>query len=282
MPLVRHSDPDRFLASAGPALARDPAAASFFHAFALGLKRHPPPAGERVYLATCDEAGHVGAAVQRAENAVMVETAVPALAAQFADDLADEHPALQGVGGPRAACEAFARRWHERTRRAHVVRVHMGHHMLTAVAPVPAVTGRMRLATADDLDWLLEASLAFVTDAGLPDSPARIARNVPQFLARGRYRLWEDDGPAAFAGWSEAGADEARIAPVYTPPGRRRRGYATALVAALSRELLDAGRARLFLMTDLANPTANAIYARIGFRRLSDLYHFDFVAPAAP
>jgi len=282
MTVVRHSDPDRFLAAAGPALARDPASASFFHSLALGLKRHPPPAAERVYLATCADAGSVAAAVQRAENAVIVETAVPALAAQFADDLADEHPTLQGVGGPHAACEAFAQRWHERTRRAHVVRVHMRHHMLTAVAPVPAIAGRMRSATQDDLDWLLEASLAFITDAGIPDSPARVARNVPQFLARGRYRLWDDDGPAAFAGWSDAGDDAARIAPVYTPPGRRRRGYATALVAALSQELLDAGRARLFLMTDLSNPTANAIYARIGFRRVSELYHFDFVAPAVP
>ena len=34
-------------------------------------------------------------------------------------------------------------------------------------------------------------------------------------------------------------------------------------------------------MTDLANPTSNAIYARIGYRALSDFWHFDFVpAPA--
>ena len=64
---------------------------------------------------------------------------------------------------------------------------------------------------------------------------------------------------------------------MYTPPQLRKRGYATALVAALSRELIDAGRRRLFLTTDVANPTSNAIYARIGYRALSDFYHFDFV-----
>ena len=64
---------------------------------------------------------------------------------------------------------------------------------------------------------------------------------------------------------------------MYTPPPLRGRGYATALVAALSQALLDDGRQRLFLITDLANPVSNAIYARIGFQPQSDLFHFDFL-----
>ena len=47
------------------------------------------------------------------------------------------------------------------------------------------------------------------------------------------------------------------------------------------RAICSCGKERLFLMTDLANPTSNAIYARIGYRALSDFWHFDFVpAPA--
>ena len=64
---------------------------------------------------------------------------------------------------------------------------------------------------------------------------------------------------------------------MYTPPQARGRGYATALVAALSQALLDEGRQRLFLITDLANPVSNSIYAKIGYRPQSDLFHFDFV-----
>ena len=73
----------------------------------------------------------------------------------------------------------------------------------------------------------------------------------------------------------------ARVAPVYTVPDRRGRGYATALVAALSRELLARGKRRLFLTTDAANPTSNAIYARIGYRPQNEDCHFDFVTPMA-
>ena len=56
-------------------------------------------------------------------------------------------------------------------------------------------------------------------------------------------------------------------------------GYATALVAALARELLERGKRKLFLTTDVANPTSNAIYARIGFRAENDDCGFDFIAP---
>ena len=58
---------------------------------------------------------------------------------------------------------------------------------------------------------------------------------------------------------------------MYTPPELRGRGYATALTAELSQRLLDGrlfegGRRFCFLYTDLANPTSNAIYERIGYR----------------
>ena len=278
MPIVRHADPDDFLAACVPALAHNAAAGSLLRAIALGVKRRPPAPDERVYLATLRHGDAVAAAAQRADHGLMVETAEPGLAALFADDLADEHPALQGVGGTLAACEAFARRWRERTSRAHVVRMHLRHHMLTEVAAVPEAPGRMRAATGADLDWLVDASLAFVAEARMPDSPAQVRRNVPLVHAQARYRIWDDGGRAAFAGWSDAGNGEARVGPVYTPPAMRRHGYATALVATLSRELIGAGRLRLFLTTDVANPTSNAIFARIGYRSVSDFHHFDFVA----
>ncbi len=71
----------------------------------------------------------------------------------------------------------------------------------------------------------------------------------------------------------------ARIGPVWTAPASRGRGYATALVAAASRELLDRGARRVFLTTDLANPVSNAIYARIGYRPVDDTVGYDFLDP---
>ncbi len=101
---------------------------------------------------------------------------------------------------------------------------------------------------------------------------------MPPRIARGDFRIWDDGGSVAYAGYNDAAPDFARIAPVYTLPECRGRGYATALVAALARELLARGKQRLFLTTDVANPTSNAIYARIGFRAENDDCGFDFIA----
>ena len=83
--------------------------------------------------------------------------------------------------------------------------------------------------------------------------------------------LWEDGGEAvSVSGWGGPTPNGIRIGPVYTPPALRGRGYATALVAELSQALLDEGRSFCFLFTDLANPTSNAIYERIGYVRVCE------------
>ena len=69
-----------------------------------------------------------------------------------------------------------------------------------------------------------------------------------------------------------------RIGCVYTPPALRGRGYASALVAELSQRLLDAGRRYCFLYTDLANPTPNVMYHRIGYRPVCDVVDVNFLS----
>ena len=86
--------------------------------------------------------------------------------------------------------------------------------------------------------------------------------------------FWEDGGAAvSMAGFGGRTPNGVRIGPVYTPPELRGRGYASALTAALTQRLLDGGLRFCFLFTDLANPTSNSIYQRIGYEPVSD---FDF------
>jgi predicted GNAT family acetyltransferase len=274
MRVVRHSDPDAFIAAAAPMAARGEASASPFAGWAYSIKRTPPAADQRVYLATY---GDCGAAIQRDEGPLFMGQSDPDAAVAFADDLASDWPTLQGVVGAQAACEAFARRWKMRTGRVHSLRARLRQHALRAVADIPAATGSPRVAAEPDLAWLLDGQIAFIAEAGIPDSPERVRTWLPKRVDRGDYWIWYDDGPVAFAGFNDAAPDFARIAPVYTLPDRRGRGYATSLVASISRELIARGKRRLFLTTDVANPTSNAIYARIGYVAESDDYHFDLV-----
>ena len=284
MAIARHSDPMAFLAAAAPVFARDEALASSYVAFATGLLRNPPTETETVYLATFARGDLIGAAAMRGLGGLWVGASDADAAVAFADDIFAQRwepaSALQGVVGIRSACDAFAHRWRALTGRSHQMRVQLRNHKLTRVEAVPRPSGGARIASADDIDWVGAAQHDFIMEIQLPDDAARLRALVPRRIEQGQIRIWDDAGPVAFAGWSDAPPDAARIAPVYTLPHARGRGYATALVAELSQSLLDQGRPRLFLITDLANPVSNSIYAKIGYRPQSDLFHFDFVEPS--
>src|SRR5262249_14223799 len=134
-----------------------------------------------------------------------------------------------------------------------------------------------RLATEDDAAWLGDWLVAFMTEARVTDDPKRARSLVPKRIAERRFWLWNDDGEKAVLGASEIDETAARIPPVYTTPQHRGRGYASALVTAVSRMLLQHGKRMVYLTTDLSNTTSNGIYQRIGYEPVGDQYQFDFV-----
>ena len=90
-------------------------------------------------------------------------------------------------------------------------------------------------------------------------------------IGRGSVYLWIDaNAPRATVAYGRVTATGCAIYGVYTPPESRRRGYATAAVATLSKRLLESGRSFCSLYTDLANPTSNSIYAKIGYEPVRD------------
>jgi predicted GNAT family acetyltransferase len=281
MPLVRHADPAKFLAAARAVIARDEAEGMMLESRVRALLARGPHDHTRCYLATASGRSAKGAAFQLGANPLSLGASDAATAPLFADDLAGEHSSLQGVYGMLEPCERFVGRWNALTGRAHRLRFHMRHHVLTEVAAVPQPSGAPRVAGVGDVDWLIACMHAFIAEANLPDGGTDTSARFQRGVARGLYWIWDDRGPAAFAGWSPATPTSARVAPVYTVPDRRGRGYATALVAALSRTLLATDVRCLSLTTDLANPVSNAIYARVGYRPTSEAWHFDFVSTEA-
>jgi len=149
-------------------------------------------------------------------------------------------------------------------------------YQLTQVEPVTTVKGHLRLATPGDRPLLFKWFAAFNAEIDIV-SDDEIERRVDVELKRQSTYLWEDDAPVSMVGGRQFSATAARIAPVYTPPKYRRQGYATAGVAALSQKLLEQGCKCCFLFTDLANPTSNAIYQKIGYRPVCDWHDYSFI-----
>ena len=67
------------------------------------------------------------------------------------------------------------------------------------------------------------------------------------------------------------------IAVVYTPPYFRRKGYATACVAAVTKIGLEKGYKKCVLYTDLANPTSNSIYMKMGYEPICDFLSIEWM-----
>ncbi|WUH96277.1 GNAT family N-acetyltransferase [Spirillospora sp. NBC_00431] len=135
--------------------------------------------------------------------------------------------------------------------------------------PDPLPEGAARVAGAADGALVLDWFAAFGREAGDYGDTNRAA--IEAKLGDGRVTLWEAGGrPVAVAGRTPTVAGMARVAPVYTPPEHRRRGYAAAVTAAVTRAALDGGATEVVLFTDLANPTSNGVYQRLGYRTVQD------------
>ncbi len=153
-------------------------------------------------------------------------------------------------------------------------------HECVAVTPPPAVVGRLVRADESHKQLLIDWWRAFRQET-LPSEPDTAEASVTRDLAAtaGGIWLWLVDGePVSVAGARGRTPNGIRVGPVYTPPEHRRKGYAAALVAQVTQLLLDEGRKTVFLFTDLANPTSNALYYRLGYRGVADRSMYDFMA----
>jgi predicted GNAT family acetyltransferase len=271
----RFDDPESFREAATPFLVRDEAR----HNLILGLMSNlvqTPPLYELFDLWLVSDAEDVAGAALRTPpfNLVLAEPASDAALDALIDRLLDEGQELPGVVAAVPELDAFVSAWTSANEVDATVVLRQGIYELREVLPLPAAPGAARPATPDDRELLVRWMAAFAEEA-LPDQPDgdRQRRNVEARLHatdRAGLWLWEDGGrPVSLSGYGGATPNGIRIGPVYTPPEHRGRGYATTLVADQSRWLLDGGRTFCFLYTDLDNPTANALYRRIGYRMVA-------------
>ena len=186
--------------------------------------------------------------------------------------------ATGGLLGPSEVADAFATAWARATGERPALTSRQRIYRLEQVVPVSGVEGECRLATTADSPLLTEWMGSFLREA-LPGMQADPATTLDRWLnSPGReLHLWEVGGrPVSMAGAGGRTPNGIRIASVYTPPGCRGRGYASALVARLSQRQLDRGRRFCFLFTDLSNPTSNRIYQRLGYTPVSDSHEYSF------
>ena len=174
---------------------------------------------------------------------------------------------------------AFAEAWRTATGRPGMVTTEERLYRLGTLRPPIGVPGAQRDANSADraglLDWVEHF---FVETFSHQRDDSAGERFIDRANAVGdRFVLWDDGGtPVSMAMLRAPAAGTSRIGPVFTPRSARGRGYGSAVTAAAAHLARRGGVDDVVLFADLANPTSNAIYQRIGFEAAGDSVRVDF------
>ncbi|MFD5029978.1 GNAT family N-acetyltransferase [Streptomyces sp. NPDC058405] len=274
-------DVNSFLARAGGFLHSHPALHTIPLTVTEALRTRGPHAygTEAPVLGILERAGEVHATYFRTPpRRLNLTPLTPDESDTLAAHLAALGLPLPGVSADHDTAAAFAEAWQRHTGATPTLHERQRLYRLgTLTPPEPRPEGRRRVAGEQDRDQLMCWYQEFVVDIGGVAS-ADAGSWADTRIAHGRITFWEtpDGTPASMAGVTPMVAGQIRVAPVYTPAHLRGRGYAGAATAEVSRAALAAGAAEVLLFADLANPTSNGLYQRIGYRPVTDFAVYDF------
>jgi predicted GNAT family acetyltransferase len=265
------SDTTRFLGVSLPFLARREAENTVLLGAALRAQRKP----RDVVMAVVRDGEVVRlAATMTPPHPLVVSAGDPEAIPHLVEALRRSGVTPPGVSGPEPMAERFAASWRGGEDAGAEPEMRAILYRSNRIAMPENVSGELRPAAADDLDWLAAWQHRFAKQANLSaaEQAADMRAIVAARIARGEMYLWAVGGrpvaSVAFVPTTPAG-DAGRINAVFTLEEERGKGYASACVGALSQRLLDRGWRYCLIFADRSNVITNRIYSRLGYREIA-------------
>ncbi|GLF99142.1 GNAT family N-acetyltransferase [Streptomyces yaizuensis] len=274
-------DVDDFLARAGEFLRSRPVV----HLMPLTVTQRLRIRGAAYYgtgaplFGRLERAGEVHATFHRLpSHGLGLTPLTPGQADTLAAHLAGLGHSLPYVSADHATATAFAEAWQRHTGATPTLRVRLCLYRLgTLTPPAPFPAGRARVLGEEDREEIVHWCNGFAAAVGENSSMDAESWAGSRFGDK-RYTLWEtpDGTPVSMAGANPMVAGHVQVDPVYTPAHLRGHGYAAAVSVEVSRVALAEGASEVVLFADLANPTSNALYRRIGYLPVTEFATYDF------
>jgi len=179
---------------------------------------------------------------------------------------------LGGVMTESTLAKAFARVYSKLANVDFEIFQNMRIHELVTVNPDIPQLGTLRPPKESDIAFFPYWQEGFQSDCfGTALTICSDIEKYNHYLTKRKLYILEDNGtPVSMAMISRELQSVGHVALVYTPPYFRGRGYASSCVAKISQLILDSGFSKCVLYTDLANPTSNKIYQKIGYQPICD------------
>ena len=232
-------------------------------------------------LSILEDGDTVGVAVRTPPYRIVlsvIETELEAVVDYLIRYLRTIDAPIPGVVGPETEARCFAGKWTKKVpgvsaRPAKRLRVFEARN----VVDVPRSPGRLRHAEIEDLPLMAKWIAKFSSEAiGEEPEPGKAERNAVKYITERKLYVWDHNGPVSIVKESRAMKSGTMISLVYTPPELRNKGYATSCVYQVTKRLLAGDYKFCSLFTDLANPTSNHIFPKVGYAPLGDTLEFDF------
>ena len=259
-------DPSSFADCSRQWMASDPFSSNVIGVYLDGILNGSRPRGdEDIWVVVLDQGQVIGVAIHTPPFPVFLPRLPTGVATEIAVALYRRGREVRGVNGEKESVAEFAGAWAERSQTTAEVRRATRMYRLGTLRPPPDVHGQPRRAGPGERDLVAEWFAAFQAETDA-DEGLDAMDLAERRLVAGDVWLWIDEGSSvSIAAYSQPAVGVARIGPVYTPPGRRGRGYGSAVTARATQAALEAGADQVVLYADLANPTSNAIYQEIGY-----------------
>jgi uncharacterized protein len=275
--VVRHKTAAEFLAKAGDWLEQAEAEnnlilgiAAFFASYSGQVQAEP------YFLTAQDDDMVVAAALMTPPHRLLITRMPDPAVTLLAEHLLAERASVPGVLGPRECARLFTENWVGRTGSSSRVKMRERIYACESVISPMSSRGYLRTATRDDEPLLFEWAGEFCREAKIDDETAYTQAQIPRLIAKEWLYVWDDGEPVSMADLRRETAHGIAVSLVYTPPRWRNKGYASSCVASLTKRMLDNGKRFCCLFTDLANPTSNSIYQRIGYGEICDVDDWTF------
>jgi|MTBAKSStandDraft_1061840.scaffolds.fasta_scaffold00248_27 predicted GNAT family acetyltransferase len=278
------SDAQPFLEKALDELSRDETRNNLILGLALRLREDPHAYTEQEPLMAIvsDEQGKIGAMAIMTPPFPMIIHSEPinkVALESLADGLTSNGWQLPGVNGEEKASDAFAQIWKEKTGQEIRLSITLRAYELQEVEIIDYPLGEMRVAEEADAQKAADMLRAMQEELKLQASNSASLEGALKSIRLKRTFFWVVEGEVvSITIVVRPQIKGICISGVYTPPEHRRKGYARALVAEVSKEMLSRGYGLTNLFTDLSNPTSNKIYQEVGYQPVCDYHQYSFKA----
>jgi len=176
-----------------------------------------------------------------------------------------------GIIGEKQCCFTYKEVFEQHTNQLMKVEMDQRIYSCKEVIDHADTRGSVRLAVEKDLELLTQWSVKFALEAEgyVQDTNKQREHVLSKIKTKLLYVLEIDNEVVSMTARTNTPGDTESVGYVYTPKEYRGRGYASLLVAEVTKHVLNDGKIAT-LYTDLSNPTSNSIYMKIGYEPYCD------------